>query len=370
MPLILCYIFLCLSLIYSIATLLVIAGNRKKYKIIYRVPSVSIVLAARNEEAVIEKCLKTLKIQNYPKEKLEIIVIDDRSEDKTCKVASDFIKGKPQFKLILISDPPQGLTGKANALKIGIENSRGEIILSTDADCEVPPNWVSSMVSYFSDDVGLVAGFSTPPTKGWFASLQALDHLFLISVASGFAGLGIAQSCIGNNIAFRRNAYDAVGGYDGVGFTVTEDAGLLRAIVKKTNYQISFNLTKPSLVTTRAARNLKELTSQRMRWLNGGIQAGRLMLICLGLTFALVLLTASTLVSWTVHGLEIYSAIAAVILMGANLSIIMVNHRFIGISRILRWFIPHQLFFLLYTLYFGVLYIMKRNEIQWKGRAY
>ncbi|MCP4570630.1 MAG: glycosyltransferase, partial [FCB group bacterium] len=204
--------------------------------------------------------------QDYHGE-LEIIIVNDRSEDKTGEISENFIKEHPNFKLVNITETDEELTGKQYAMQTGIEQSTGDIIISTDADCEVSYGWVSSMASYFNDDIGLVAGYSAPPLGGVFSALQAMDHLFLVGIASGFSGTGLPQSCIGNNIAFRRSVYDDIGGYQGIGRTVTEDVGLLKGIANNTSYKVIFNREIESLVKTRPAFSLTELTSQRMRWL-------------------------------------------------------------------------------------------------------
>ncbi|MBD3234957.1 MAG: glycosyltransferase [candidate division Zixibacteria bacterium] len=363
-------ISLSLAISYLILALLVVAGNQGFCNGERNYPFVSVVIAARNEGDSIAQCLYSLEQQDYPSDKCEFIIINDRSGDKTEERIENFISHKPNFKLISIRDDPQNLTGKANAMKVGIKESKGKIILSTDADCEVPASWISSMVSCFDAGTGMVAGFSLPVIDNAFSALQALDHLFLIGIASGFAGSGIPQSCIGNNIAFRRTVYDEIDGYDGIGFTITEDVGLLRKIYEDTDYGIKFTRDNTSLVSTRAAGNLKELVKQRMRWLIGGEKAGALIKSVLVLTFIVVILAMISIVSGIITGFSIWEGSILAIFLGANLAILLRNRHLLNLNTIIRWFLPYQLFFMFYTVFFGLLFLLGSQRVSWKGKIY
>ncbi len=359
-----------LAIGYMILALLVIAGNRDFCNDGRNCPFVSVVIAARNEQDSILRCLYSLEQQDYPSDKCEFIIVSDRSEDRTEEIVGKILSQNPNFKLLSIREDPENLTGKANAMKEGIKESRGEIILSTDADCEAPPTWISSMVSCFGADTGMVAGFSLPDIDNVFSALQALDHLFLIGIASGFAGLGIPQSCIGNNIAFRRTAYEEIGGYDGIGFTITEDVGLLRKVYEDTDYGVKFNRNNSSLVSTRAAGNLKELVKQRMRWLVGGEKAGALVKSVLILTFVVVILSIISVVSGIITGFNEREIIILAMFLGANLAILLRNRHLLKLRTILEWFLPYQLFFMLYAIFFGLLFLLSRKRVRWKGDVY
>ncbi|MBD3170259.1 MAG: glycosyltransferase [candidate division Zixibacteria bacterium] len=370
MPSVIGIIYLLTVIIYVILAVLVIAGNTRENELSTEKPKVSVIVAARDEEENIAGCVRSLLNQDYPAHLLEIVIVNDRSGDNTYWEAEKAIGGNAGIKLINSRTPPENLTGKQNAMKAGIEKSSGDIILSTDADCAVPPGWISSMVKHFKDDTGLVAGFSTPGFSGWFSALQALDHIFLLSVASGFAGMGIPQSCIGNNIAFRREAYGQIGGYDGIGYTVTEDVGLLKKIVSETACKAVFNREQEALVKTKSANSFSELTRQRMRWLVGGYSASPLMLPVLTITFLSIVLSALTIVLYIPVGITTLCALALILFLGANLSILLSNYHFTGASKVAIWYLPYQLFFIIYSIYFGLLFVLGIRNVKWKGRIY
>ena len=146
------YILFVLSLYFGMGR---ISSNRntKKYR-------VSIVVAARNEEENIAVCIYALVSQDYPQDLLEIIVVDDRSEDTTGAILKEAAANNPAVSVISIEETPDDCAPKKYALTRGIEKASGEIICTTDADCVPPQEWVSEMVSRFTEDVGFVAGFS------------------------------------------------------------------------------------------------------------------------------------------------------------------------------------------------------------------
>jgi len=247
-------LFYCSALIYLGQSLLIlIALKRPLQRRINYEPSVSIIIAARNEEQNLPECLASLANLDYPPDKLEIIIIDHDSQDGTYRLLDAFARNNTQFKIFRTKETSSGLSGKADAVSLGVEKSTGEIIFLTDADCKVPPTWLKSLIPYFTENVDVVGGFTALATesKGWkglFEKAQCLDWLFLQTAAAGAAALGRPLTWMGNNLSFRRSAYNSIGGYKQVGFSVTEDFALLKAMYKKNRSAIRFVRDLKSLV--------------------------------------------------------------------------------------------------------------------------
>ena len=163
------------------------------------------------------------------------------------------------------------MRGKANALAQGIHQSSGEILLFTDADCTVPRQWVRTTVQYFTDDVGVVGGFTLLKANRIFEGIQSLDWIFLFSLASSMAGLNRPLTAIGNNVGIRRAAYTAVGGYEVIPFSVTEDYALVHTIYQNTTYRVVFPINPETVVISSACRTLHHLYHQKQRWGVGGL---------------------------------------------------------------------------------------------------
>jgi cellulose synthase/poly-beta-1,6-N-acetylglucosamine synthase-like glycosyltransferase len=237
-------------------------------------PTVSVLVAVRNEENNIKTLIQSLKNIDYPPDRFEVIFIDDYSSDNTNKIIKSEINLFSNFKLIQSQEESgTNLKGKANAIDTGIQVSKGDIIFVTDADCLVQKNWIKSTVKYYrSDNIAMVCGFTNNEFgKSVFLNLQSFDWLYLLSIASSSSGLNNILSCIGNNISFRKNIYNFIGGYNNIEFSVTEDLSLLKAIKKLKNKHIIFPLNENGLVFTTPCKNISELYYQKKRWFKGGI---------------------------------------------------------------------------------------------------
>jgi len=234
-------------------------------------PEVTVIVAARNEEGKIARCLESLSKLDYPDEKFEILVIDDESTDRTSEIIADYEKSVPPLHALKTRGVVHGLRGKANAVSQVIERSRGEIIFTTDADCVVPRNWIRETLRSYTPGTGCVCGFTVLHTTGFFSGMQSLDWTYLLTIASAGVGWGYPLSAVGNNMSFRRKAYDDVGGYAGVGFSVTEDFVLFKAIGYKTKWKVRYPVSKETLVWSEPCQNVKELYQQKKRWGKGGV---------------------------------------------------------------------------------------------------
>jgi cellulose synthase/poly-beta-1,6-N-acetylglucosamine synthase-like glycosyltransferase len=264
------------AILYTIIALLIHLGLERKYKRTTINPTVSILVPARNEEKLLPGCLSHLEKLNYPRERLNIYILNDRSSDKTHEIALSYSRRLPHFHLIDIEDDVLGLEGKMNALSQGIDNSEGDIIFVTDADCRVSVNWVDQMCSYFTKNIAMVGGLTIIADENndktsRFKQIQTLDWFFLQAIASGSAGLGLAVSILGNNFAFRRSVYEKIGGFKSIGFSLTEDFALLKKMTESSENRIAYDLHSDNSVISTSLDNFSEFYEQRKRWLRGGI---------------------------------------------------------------------------------------------------
>ncbi len=115
-------------------------------------PFISVVVATRNEEHNIARLLTTLVNQSYPVDQYQIIIANDGSTDGTVSIVEKFSQKWNMIKLVEVSGRESAISPKKNALTQAIDVAQGEIILSTDADCQVGKYWIESMVSCFEDN--------------------------------------------------------------------------------------------------------------------------------------------------------------------------------------------------------------------------
>ena len=351
---------------YFIQSVLFIIGIRKKFPQLSEneLPEASIIVASRNEEENILRCLKSLDNLIYPEGKLEIILVDDKSTDTTGKLIDEFISGKSNFKKIVTKKEIGRLKGKTNALANGIEIAKGEIILTTDADCEVNPQWASNIASYYQKDVALVNGFTTQLAYDGFSGMQAIDFIYLLTAAAGTINFQKPVSCIGNNMSYRKSVYLEAGGYENLPFSVTEDFNLLQAIYKLKKYKIIFPLDKNSLITSIPCKNLRELYSQKKRWSVGGLDIpirGYSIIVWGFLTNLCLLLTPLFFSPVWLYLLVFKITIDYLVLYPV--------HKALGIQKNLKYFFNFQVYYIIYVVLIPFAIAASRKVI-WKEREY
>jgi cellulose synthase/poly-beta-1,6-N-acetylglucosamine synthase-like glycosyltransferase len=234
-------------------------------------PRVSILVAARNEEDTIVRCLRALAALDYPAEQLEILIADDGSTDGTAAVVRRFIADKPQFRLLPVRHRLGTARGKSNALAHLCRAATTDYFLITDADMAMAPGWVRAMLAAAPAGVGVVTGITTAGGS-LFGRWQGLDWLFGLNLIRLLTDLGLPITAVGNNMLVTRAAYESIGGYEALAFSITEDLQLFTQIVAQGwGYR---NLIDPRTLGVSVAQpTVRHLLQQRKRWMRG---AGRL----------------------------------------------------------------------------------------------
>jgi cellulose synthase/poly-beta-1,6-N-acetylglucosamine synthase-like glycosyltransferase len=232
----------------------------------------SVVIAARNEENIIGRCLESVFSQSIPKERYEVIVVNDRSEDRTGAICEEYCRRFPGLSHVVIRETPPGVAPKKHAVASGIARAHNEVVVLTDADCVVPAGWLAAIDRNFTETTDLVQGISAYGYSGgmnrFFFNLQAVVFLSHGVVAAAAMGAGMPLNSNANNFAFRKKAYDAVQGYGGVSGKVVsgDDDLLLQRIARQRKGNASFMTDQAGAVVTRPAPTLRAVFEQRKRW--------------------------------------------------------------------------------------------------------
>ena len=340
-----------------------------------RLPVVSVVVAARNEESRIGTCLALLTAQDYPAQHYEIIVVDDGSTDGTAAVVEALASNGPVATRLVRAE---GGAGKKAAMARGVDQSSGEIVLTTDADCQVPPTWISAMVSHFAAaDVGMVIGFSQIGAPGesytWLAGWEAEDFLLLMAAAMGSAGAGHPMAASGQNLGYRRVAWAQVGGYTSVMQRVSGDDALLLQLIRRTGcWRVRFASDGGGAAVHPPCSGLGALLRQRARWASNGpylLHLDPILFLHLCLTLSVNALLVATPVLWA-SGLVPAPVLAAAwtAKVGAELALHGRAARVFRRADLHRFFPLWALFQPCYVILAGVLGMAGR--ISWKGRQY
>lgn len=233
--------------------------------------SVSVVVIARNEGHNLLQLMTCLISQDYPKELYEIIIGDDDSEDDTEEIIQKFIDQGHNIRYFKSLGREDAVSPKKLALSRGITMAKGEIILTTDADCIVPQGWISSMVSHFTDDVSMVAGYSRTYLEDWdkapmVQKYEHLDFALTYMVLGGGYTIGKSWACIGQNMAYRKSAWEDVGGFEKIMHLISGDDVNLMQLMRRKGHKIIFNFSPKSFAYTHPVQSWKQFVNQRSRW--------------------------------------------------------------------------------------------------------
>jgi cellulose synthase/poly-beta-1,6-N-acetylglucosamine synthase-like glycosyltransferase len=324
---------------------------------------VSILIAARNEEANILACLEAVAQLDWPASHLDVWIGNDGSEDRTGERVAGFISDKPHFHLLHVTGQVGAARGKSNVLAQLAARATGDYLFFTDADVRVPPAWIKSMLAAWKPGVGLVNGVTLVAGEGLAARLQAIEWVYAISLMRRFAERRIPITAMGNNMMTTREAYLSTGGYERLPFSITEDYQLFRCIrAKGFGFRQAFN--PGVLAFTAPAGSWRQLLQQRKRWMTGAMQLP---------WYQKLFVIAEALLVPAVVALGLYHPLAAGLLFALRAALIVGEVR--GALRRLDqrgrfrdvWpYLPYH--FLVVTA--NVLYYLLPVPVVWKGRKY
>ena len=273
-----------LSAVHYLYFLLKIFRGLKKVQNTYDGDSsnlfISVIIPFRNEAENLINSLVSIESQTYPKDKFEVIYVNDSSEDDSMKILTGAVKSE-NIKVISVPADFAVNAHKKRAIRYGIENSTGEIIITTDADCVHGKEWLKVISSVFDADTGFVSGpvkFQDGGTV--FGKLQEIEFAGLVLAGAGLIGSGSPTICNAANIAYRRSAFEEVGGFKGqMNLSSGDDELLMQKIHKNTDYKVKFCWNVKALVKTEANKSVNQFYQQRKRWASKGLFYGDKLLI-------------------------------------------------------------------------------------------
>jgi cellulose synthase/poly-beta-1,6-N-acetylglucosamine synthase-like glycosyltransferase len=336
---------------------------------------VSVIVAARNEEENIARCIDAVLAQNYPSEMFELIIVDDHSEDATFKIATEYAKKFHQIKCVQLQ---ADLIGKKKAVTHAISIAKGKLIVTTDADCEMEINWLASFVSFYvkTNAKVIVAPVAFRKENSLFEKMQSLEFMALMACGGASLYYSKAIMCNGANLCYLKEVFNEVGGYSTTDEKASGDDVLLMYKIKKSYPEgVLFLKSKEAIVYTKAVNTIKAFFQQRKRWASKGFLAlnketkAVALLIYL---FNLYLLCAPLLGSICFKNSAVYPLYIEIclILFGIKCFIdfllLFLSASFFHKKRFLLLFIPEQIIYMIYVVLFG--FIGSVGKYEWKGR--
>jgi glycosyltransferase involved in cell wall biosynthesis len=248
-----------------------------------KLPFVSVIICAKNENENLKKFLPEVLNQKYPS--FEVIVVDDNSSDGSKKTLKDEFKNYKHLKVLDFNEEKRSV-GKKQVLEFGIENASGEYLVMTDADCK-PSSlyWLVGMVNGFANKSELILGVGMYEKKpGWINKLIQLDTLYIVVQYFSFALSGFPYMSVGRNVAYKKSLFESLGGfkshYDVAG---GDDDIMINKMSNSTKINVVYG---PSSQTISVSKTTwKGFINQKTRHISASLKYNKTNLLLLSLSY-------------------------------------------------------------------------------------
>jgi cellulose synthase/poly-beta-1,6-N-acetylglucosamine synthase-like glycosyltransferase len=356
--------------------------------------SFSIVIPFRNEAKNLPDLLKSISQINYPKTKFEIILVNDDSDDRSVEIIEKFKTGhagrqvknsKPATPCLSADKPTGGLkisiidnqkksgSPKKDAIDLAIKKSKFDWIITTDADCIVPVNWLIVLNGFIhsQEPKMIVMPVSYEIHDGLFNGFQNLELLSLQGATIGGFGLKKPFLCNGANLCYKKNCFMELDGFSGNDNIASgDDVFMLEKMVRRYPAKVKYLKSKGVIVKTNTEKQFSDMVNQRIRWAtkttsyknNFGKLVGLSVLSMNILILTLLLLTVFNLISWP------FLAVVFFIKILVDFLLIVPAALFFEQQYSLRNFLIVSFLYPFYNTFIGILSLTKTYE--WKGRKF
>jgi cellulose synthase/poly-beta-1,6-N-acetylglucosamine synthase-like glycosyltransferase len=336
--------------------------------------TISLIIAARNEEKSLPHLFDSLIEQSYPENLFTITVVNDRSSDGTREVIESYKSKLPNLNSINIEDVPEGSAPKKHAITQGVLQTKGDIILITDADCIVPSRWIESVANRFRNPaVGLVqglTGYASKRKNNILNRFQTLDFFSHSVVAAAGIGRNVPINSNANNFAYRRSIFNSLEGYGDVAHVVSgDDDLLLQRVWEQKKWKIDYLATPEAAVVTEAPETFGEMIEQRKRWGSKTVYYKPKQVALLSTIFLFYLLTLLSVIATPLFSLSpvIPFTLYGVKILG-ELLFLLPGTALFGkreLRRDIWWASFFQLLLVIYSVLGGVF-----GTFSWKGQSF
>jgi glycosyltransferase involved in cell wall biosynthesis len=343
---------------------------------------ISIIIPARNEAQHIKACLASIGNQFYPKHLFEILVVDDHSTDNTAEIVLRY--PLQNIKLISLKDfiaSSEINSYKKKAIEIAIQQSTGDLIITTDADCIAPENWLQTITAFYQEKKPdlMVMPVAINCSNRFIEIFQALDFMTLQGITGASVHKKFHSMCNGANLAYTKKAFNIVNGFKGIDTIASGDDMLLMHKVYQQNPNgIAYLKSAAVIVQTSPVKTIGDFFNQRIRWASKAdkYEDKRIFLVLLMVylfNFLLVIIPVVALFGNSTHSIFNirYSTFKLWLLLlllktFTELFFLLPVAKFFNKQLLLCWFPLMQPFHIVYTIIAG--WLGKFGNYKWKGR--
>jgi len=330
---------------------------------------ISIIIPARNEEQNIANCLQSIINQSYPQELFEVLVVDDHSTDNTAAIVLSY--QQQNIKLITLKDviTANAINAyKKKAIEIAIGQSTGELMVTTDADCIAPANWLQTIAAFYQEKK---PSFIAMPvainySNKFIEMFQAVDFITLQGITAASVNKKIHSMCNGANLAYTKKAFNDVNGFTGIDSIASgDDMLLMHKIYKQNPDGILFLKSQEVIVQTQPVKTVKEFFNQRIRWASKADKYDdkRIFAVLLLVYFFNIVCLLCFLLSYCTNWIFLLPIAAKTLI---ELLFLYPVAQFFNAQKLLWWFVIMQPFHIIYTVIAG--WLGKFGSYQWKDR--
>jgi glycosyltransferase involved in cell wall biosynthesis len=331
---------------------------------------ITIVIIAHNEAENITSCLNSILYQSYPAELMEIIVVDDRSTDKTAALVREL--KSPLIQLLMLDDYPEFIhvpAFKKSGIELAVEKSKHDWIVMTDADCTHGSHWLESIAhAKETSNASFLAGpVLLEGNNSLLSNMQQMEFLALMVITGGGIQSGLHGIANGANMSFSKQAFHLVNGYEGnYQYASGDDMFLIEKLQEVFPGKTGFVKNKAAIAFTDTKSDWKSLISQRARWA-GKISGLRKRTISFIWIF-IVMYHIALLIAFILAFLNVTEWWPFLILLGvkwiSDLLLLRESASFFGQQIKTLQFIPQQLLYSFYLGYVG-LFLTLRKKGDW-----
>jgi glycosyltransferase involved in cell wall biosynthesis len=229
----------------------------------------SIIIPFRNEEKNLPKLLESIARLNYPRKLIEIVMVDDFSTDSSERVCIKWRLEHEDLDTTLLENLRLSNSPKKDAIGRAVPIIKHNWIVTTDADCTVPKNWLLTLDNYIQNhNPEMIVGAVVYKAKNnWFHHFQQLDLMSLQGVTMGSFGIGKPFMCNGANFAYTKKLFQELDGFNGNEKMASgDDVFLLQKAAKTHLDKVHYLKNTESIVRTKPENDLFKLFMQRVRW--------------------------------------------------------------------------------------------------------
>ncbi len=329
---------------------------------------VSVIIPFRNESAGLRKILIALSHQNYPAELMEVIFVNDHSEDDGKIRIDQFISEKKPENFRVINNEK---SGKKAALQTGVEMARGKLIVTTDADCLFTKDWLAEMVVLYEEKAPrlILGSVVYHYEKTFLQKLFSLDFMSLVASGAGSAGLGLPFMGNAANMAFEKQIYlDAETDALKTGFASGDDVFFIHYVKSRYGREaITFIKNRETIVYTPSPKNLSAFLSQRIRWGSKarGYTQPWAVLVSYSVFLFNFLLTAALVFGFFIHWFFIIYGLFIALKTLVDFPLLYAIGRFTGKRHLLPFVFPFETIYPLYITYVAFRGLL---PFEWKNR--